>query len=64
MDYNGWSIILAMPETNEGHLLLNRYQLLEQFASGGMAEIYRARDIVLDRYVAIKVLREDHSRES
>jgi len=62
MDYNGWSIILAMPETNEGHLLLNHYQLLEQFASGGMAEIYRARDIVLDRYVAIKVLREDHSR--
>ena len=45
MDYNGWSIILAMLETNEGHLLLNRYQLLEQFASGGMAEIYRARDI-------------------
>ena len=51
-----------MPETNEGHLLLNRYQLLEQFASGGMAEIYRARDIMLDRYVAIKVLREDHSK--
>ena len=50
-----------MPETNEGHLLLNRYQLLEQFASGGMAEIYRARDLMLDRYVAIKVLREDHS---
>ena len=51
-----------MTETTESHLLLNRYQLLEQFASGGMAEIYRARDIMLDRYVAIKVLREDHSK--
>ncbi|HUH97655.1 MAG TPA: protein kinase [Anaerolineales bacterium] len=51
-----------MPETGEGHLLLNRYQLLEQFASGGMAEIYRARDLMLGRYVAIKVLREDHSK--
>jgi eukaryotic-like serine/threonine-protein kinase len=51
-----------MLENNEGHLLLNRYQLLEQIGSGGMAEIYRARDIMLDRYVAIKVLREDHSR--
>ncbi|HEY9152879.1 MAG TPA: protein kinase [Anaerolineales bacterium] len=51
-----------MLETDEGHLLLNRYQLLEQFASGGMAEIYRARDLMLERYVAIKVLRDDHSK--
>jgi len=59
----GWDVIIStMPETNEGHQLLNRYQLLEQFGSGGMAEIYRARDLMLDRYVAIKVLREDHSR--
>jgi eukaryotic-like serine/threonine-protein kinase len=49
-----------MSEAGEGHLLLNRYQLLEQFSSGGMARIYRARDMMLDRYVAIKVLREDH----
>ena len=53
---------MTVPETNEGHLLLDRYQLLEQFASGGMAEIYRARDLMLGRYVAIKVLREDHSK--
>ena len=51
-----------MSETEQGHLLLNRYQLLEQFASGGMAEIYRARDLMLSRTVAIKVLREDHTK--
>lgn len=42
-------------------LLNGRYQLLEQIGSGGMAEVYRARDPILDRYVAIKVLRKDFS---
>ena len=54
-------IIFPMSDTNESHLLLNRYQLLEQIGSGGAAEIYRARDLMLDRHVAIKVLREGFS---
>jgi serine/threonine-protein kinase len=51
-----------MPENGESHLLLNRYQLLEQIGSGGTAEIYRGRDLMLDRHVAIKILREDYSK--
>jgi serine/threonine protein kinase len=51
-----------MSEPNEGRLLNNRYQLLERFGAGGMATIYRARDTLLDRYVAIKILREDKDR--
>jgi serine/threonine protein kinase len=50
-----------MSQPDEGRLLNNRYQLLERFGSGGMALIYRARDTLLDRYVAIKVLREDQA---
>ena len=45
----------------EGALLNNRYQLLERLGTGGMAEVFRARDVMLDRYVAIKVLRKDYT---
>ncbi len=57
-------IIFAMSQPDEGRLLNNRYQLLERFGSGGMALIYRARDTLLDRYVAIKVLREDQAHNA
>ena len=41
-------------------LILNhRYQLEEPLATGGMATIYRALDLMLERTVAIKVLRAD-----
>ena len=44
-------------------LLNKRYQLFEPLGRGGMAVVYRARDLNLERYVAIKVLREDYSRD-
>jgi len=43
------------------NLLNNRYQLQEPLGKGGMAVVYRAHDMMLDRLVAVKVLREDFS---
>ena len=48
---------------NEGTLLNNRYQLLERLGSGGMSDVFRARDLMLERSVVIKVLHENYSND-
>ena len=45
----------------ESVVLNNRYRLLELVGSGGMAVVYRGMDTLLQRQVAVKVLRESYS---
>ena len=45
----------------ESVVLNNRYRLLELVGSGGMAVVYRGVDTLLQRRVAVKVLRESYS---
>ena len=48
----------------EGKVLGSRYELIEKIGSGGMATVYKARDLVLKRYVAVKVLREEYTTDN
>ena len=41
-----------------GTMLNKRYEIIRPIGSGGMAEVYLAKDILLDREVAVKMLRE------
>ncbi|MGZ9587396.1 Stk1 family PASTA domain-containing Ser/Thr kinase, partial [Paenibacillus marinisediminis] len=41
-----------------GTILGGRYEILERVGGGGMALVYRALDRLLNRYVAVKVLRQ------
>lgn len=43
----------------EGKILGNRYELLCRVGTGGMAVVYKAKDKILNRFVAVKILREE-----
>lgn len=43
--------------------LANRYTILEHIGGGGMADVYRAHDKLLDRSVAVKVLRPQFTND-
>jgi len=42
-----------------GKKLDGRYEILEMIGMGGMANVYKAYDVLEDRYVAIKILRDE-----
>ncbi|HOQ07554.1 MAG TPA: Stk1 family PASTA domain-containing Ser/Thr kinase [Clostridiales bacterium] len=43
----------------EGQILGNRYKLLERIGGGGMAVVYKAKCLLLNRFVAVKILRSE-----
>ncbi len=52
-----------MRDTTQPRLLGGRYELDGIVGRGGMAEVFRARDIRLDRIVGVKTLRDDLARD-
>ncbi|MFM8482760.1 MAG: serine/threonine protein kinase, partial [Actinomycetota bacterium] len=46
-----------------GVVLNDRYEMQQRIGRGGMAEVYLARDVLLDRLVAIKVLFPEYATD-
>ena len=47
----------------EGRILGNRYEIIEKVGNGGMATVYNATDLVLKRYLAVKVIRDEFTTD-
>lgn len=47
-----------------GKILANRYEIISLVGSGGMAEVYKAKCHRLNRFVAIKVLKEEFGKDA
>lgn len=48
----------------QGQLLNERYKIIKKIGSGGTAEVYLARDTILERDVAIKALRSEYINDT
>ena len=48
----------------EGKLLGNRYELLKKIGGGGMAVVFKAKCHLLNRFVAIKILRDEFTTDN
>ena len=47
-----------------GKMIDNRYEILEKIGNGGMATVFKAKCHVLNRYVAVKILRDEFTTDS
>ena len=48
----------------EGMFVGDRYEIVNKIGTGGMSDVYKAKDHTLGRFVAIKVLKPELDRKS
>ncbi|MCR5203037.1 MAG: Stk1 family PASTA domain-containing Ser/Thr kinase [Lachnospiraceae bacterium] len=49
---------------NPGMIISERYEITDKVGSGGMADVYKAKDTRLNRFVAIKILKNEFSQDA
>ncbi len=47
-----------------GMMIADRYEILEKIGTGGMSDVYKAKDHKLNRFVAVKVLKQEFSENA
>ena len=47
----------------DGMFIQNRYEIISRIGSGGMADVYKAKDHKLNRFVAVKVLKKEYRED-
>ena len=47
----------------DGIVLGERYEIISKLGAGGMADVYKGRDKMLNRYVAVKVLKKEYRED-
>lgn len=47
-----------------GMMIVDRYEIMGQIGTGGMADVYKARDNKLNRFVAVKVMKSEFREDS
>ena len=47
-----------------GMLIGDRYEILDKIGTGGMSDVYKAKDHKLNRFVAVKVLKQEFSENT
>ena len=48
----------------QGVFIADRYEVIDRVGSGGMSDVYRAKDHILGREVAIKILKPEFSEDA
>ncbi|MBR3249115.1 MAG: Stk1 family PASTA domain-containing Ser/Thr kinase [Clostridia bacterium] len=46
-----------------GSMLADRYEIIKKVGNGGMATVYKAKDTLLNRFVAVKILRDEFTTD-